>query len=291
MSGEMDERKGGPIVAFANWLQFGANERLMRPYVESRMLLWCVAGNGRLWVNGDGWEFQPGSWALLPWRHQVVYEPDAVAPFLVGGIHLIPWHADTPVIFQVAHTRADPLSGDPSRADRSWKNMDGLIKRQFALENDRLAMLASYTVERFQHAKPTSAAMRSLAMLLIDEIGTAVESGSPLERPKPASLRRMQGYVQTRMDRLLTVADLAQLANCSPASVHRLFRDFEATSPVRWMARLRAQRATFLLRTTLLSVREVGEQVGLTDPFHFSRFFKRETGVSPRAYQKSHQFI
>jgi transcriptional regulator GlxA family with amidase domain len=54
---------------------------------------------------------------------------------------------------------------------------------------------------------------------------------------------------------------------------------------------LRAQRSAFLLRTTTLAVREVAAQVGFEDPFHFSRFFKRQMGVSPREYRTSHEFL
>jgi hypothetical protein len=49
--------------------------------------------------------------------------------------------------------------------------------------------------------------------------------------------------------------------------------------------------AAALLRTTTLTVREVGERVGLNDPFHFSRFFKKETSESPAVYRKGRGFF
>lgn len=85
--------------------------------------------------------------------------------------------------------------------------------------------------------------------------------------------------------------DLASAGGCSTAGVHRQFQSFEAMPPGRWLARLRVQRSAFLLRTTTLAVREVGEQVGFEDPFHFSRFFKRGMGESPRRYRAGHDFL
>jgi hypothetical protein len=70
-----------------------------------------------------------------------------------------------------------------------------------------------------------------------------------------------------------------------------VFQSFEAMSPSRWVARLRAQRAAFLLRTTTLAVRDVGAQVGFEDPFHFSRFCRQHMGVSPRAYRSGHECL
>ncbi len=286
------KQAGRPVIVFANWYQFGPGERTVRPCVESRMFLWCVSGSGTIRVNGAEFAFGPGVWTLLPWEHEVIYQANARHPFFVGGIHLIPWHArSSPVVFQVAHQKTDALARHPARRNVTWKNMDKVITSHFYGEKDRLALLAAYIVETFQHGGLGPDILDPLTELFLREIRVAA-AGRPLsDRPKPLALRQMQTYAQTRLDRLLSVDDLAQIGQCSPATVHRLFRAFESVSPGEWMARLRVERAAFLLRTTRLPVREVGEQVGLPDPFHFSRFFKREMGLSPRAYQQSRRFF
>jgi AraC-like DNA-binding protein len=70
------------------------------------------------------------------------------------------------------------------------------------------------------------------------------------------------------------------------ASVHRLFRRFLNTTPRHYIARLRTEEAKRLLRTTSLSIAEVGARVGYEDPFHFSRFFKHQTGFPPSVYRR-----
>ncbi len=133
--------------------------------------------------------------------------------------------------------------------------------------------------------------MAVLAGLLIGEIGLAARATPPGNSPRPGSLRRMQEYARTHLERPISVDDLARAGGCSTAGVHRQFQSFEAMPPGRWLARLRAQRSAFLLRTTTLAVRDVGGQVGFEDPFHFSRFFKREMGESPRRYRSGHDFL
>ena len=169
--------------------------------------------------------------------------------------------------------------------------MEKVVHGRFTGADDRLSLLAVYIVEKFQHDPPERGPMSHLATLLIAELSLAAHAKPPGTKPRPATLHRMQEYARSHLDRTFTVQDLARLAKCSTASVHRQFQACESLSPGRWIAHLRAERAAMLLRTTSLSVQEVGTQVGLTDPFHFSRFFKREMGVPPRTYHENHRFL
>ena len=290
--GTAGTRRGGPVVVLANWFQFSPSERTVRPCVESRMFLWCRRGKGMLRINGEARTFEADDWILLPWRHSIIYEPDAQSPFFVGGIHLIPWHADrVSVVFGVAHLESDPLANHPARRDAHWPGLEKSVHGSFFGETDPLALLASYIVERYVQSASERKSLSSLADLLIGEIARAVHALPSSNIPRPGALRRMQEYARTHLHRPISVNDLARAGECSTAGVHRQFQSFEAMAPGRWLARLRAQRSAFLLRTTTLAVREVAAQVGFEDPFHFSRFFKRQMGVSPREYRTSHEFL
>jgi len=285
-------RHGGPVVVLANWFQFSPSERIVRPCVESRMFLWCRRGKGMLRVNDEVRAFEVDDWILMPWRHSIVYESDAHSPFFVGGIHLVPWHAEcAPVVFNVAHQQGDQLANHPARRDAEWPGLEKSVHGSFSGESDPLALLASYVVERYLQSAPERECMAALAELLIGEIAMAARAKPQGASPRPGTLRRMQVYARTHLQHPISVDDLARAGGCSTAGVHRQFQSFEAMSPGRWLARLRAQRSAFLLRTTTLAVREVGEQVGFADPFHFSRFFKREMGESPRRYRTGHDFL
>lgn len=283
-------RKRHPVIVLANWYQFGHGEQARRPRVESRMLLWCRAGRGRLRINARNiarnMEFLPGDWVLLPWRHHLVYEADAANPFLVGGIHVIPAHdPDIPVRFQVAHRSDDPIANHPGRRDMKWKSMAGIVHGTFAASDDPLQILSHYIVERFQRTAPNRTHMTKLAAILIDELIQTVQNHPAVQPPQSVMLRNMQAYVEDHIDGRLSIEDLAVAAGCSDASVHRVFRRHALITPSRWISRLRAERAAVLLGTTTLAVHEIGRRVGLNDPFHFSRLFKRQMGVSPRNYR------
>ena len=53
-----------------------------------------------------------------------------------------------------------------------------------------------------------------------------------------------------------------------------------------YMSRQLAQRARQMLGHTDMPVWEVAEALGFTDPYYFSRFFKKYEKLSPREYRK-----
>jgi len=54
---------------------------------------------------------------------------------------------------------------------------------------------------------------------------------------------------------------------------------------MRYLERVRLDRARRLLDSTALPVLRVAASVGFEDAFYFSRRFKRDTGSSPRAWR------
>ena len=69
----------------------------------------------------------------------------------------------------------------------------------------------------------------------------------------------------------------------------RLVKNATGRSVGAWVDIARIQRAKRLLSETRLSVIDVASAVGLEDQSYFSRFFRKETGVTPSAFRKKMQ--
>lgn len=97
------------------------------------------------------------------------------------------------------------------------------------------------------------------------------------------------GFVERFLaDNLAEPLNLEDVAAQFNVSVPTLTRRFHLQSGLSVMARLQAmrmQQAVDLLRTTPMSVKEVGMAVGLPEPSYFCRCFRRVYGTSPRRYQ------
>jgi AraC family transcriptional regulator len=84
----------------------------------------------------------------------------------------------------------------------------------------------------------------------------------------------------------LRVHALAQGAQVHPVHLAREFRRHFGVSVSEYMQRRRVQRAAALLANTHAALPSVSLEAGYTDQSHCCRIFKRETGMTPRAFRK-----
>jgi len=78
-----------------------------------------------------------------------------------------------------------------------------------------------------------------------------------------------------------TVVELAGAAGMSARLLTILSRRLFGEAPARFLLLLKLRRAEEMLRYRGLSVKEVSDALGFSNPFHFSRVFKRVVGVPP----------
>jgi AraC-like DNA-binding protein len=65
----------------------------------------------------------------------------------------------------------------------------------------------------------------------------------------------------------------------------RLFRRYDNQSPYQYLLRLKMSRAAERLKQPGALVKQVAEEAGYDDPFHFSRVFASVFGLSPTAFR------
>jgi transcriptional regulator GlxA family with amidase domain len=92
---------------------------------------------------------------------------------------------------------------------------------------------------------------------------------------------RVIDLMEAQLDRPVALTDLAAAVNLSPSRMARVFKQHTGKPPARYLHDLRLARARVLLERTYLSVKQVMTCVGLSDPSHFSRDFRRAHGFSP----------
>jgi AraC-like DNA-binding protein len=274
-----------PFIAMANHYHFYRKQRIAFDCVKSRMLLWCRTGYGRVTVNGKAFDLVPDEYLFLPWGHAIEYQADATQPFWVAGIHVIPDCAlKPPAVFEVAHAADHSLYNCTWRRDRALRGLDGTVKGTL-LARAGLAHLAEYILALFTPRNPEERLSRTLAQLLLDELARR-EPAAGTSSALPPALVRMMEYISANLHRPLSTSDLAAESKSSASTVIRLFRRHLRMTPVEWIRGQRLEQAERLLRTTPLPVRDVGFQVGIPDPFYFSKLFKREKGLTPGACRR-----
>lgn len=106
------------------------------------------------------------------------------------------------------------------------------------------------------------------------------------ERRSPNDLaERIATFISSTLHQGPTLKTLAEWLGYSEKYCSELFRSVMGEPFSRYLARRRTEVATNLLTTTNQSIREIATALGFSDQFSFSHFFKRATGLSPRAFR------
>jgi AraC family transcriptional regulator of arabinose operon len=91
----------------------------------------------------------------------------------------------------------------------------------------------------------------------------------------------LESCISTSQD----ISGIARQVNLSPSRLRHLFKKETGKTPAQYLKYLRLQRAALLLSTTFLSVKEIANQVGISNTSHFVREFKKRYGLAPTSYR------
>jgi AraC-like DNA-binding protein len=92
---------------------------------------------------------------------------------------------------------------------------------------------------------------------------------------------RCRAFIHDNYLQVGNVAEIAKRCHLDPAYLARLFKRYGNERPLRFLTRLKTQHAAELIIRRGYSVAGAGRAVGFSDPYHFSRVFKRIHGVAP----------
>lgn len=94
-------------------------------------------------------------------------------------------------------------------------------------------------------------------------------------------------YLNAHCDEPFSAQKLEEEFALSYKRMAAVFKKEKAMTMQQYHTQCRMQRACYLLRSTVLPIREVAAGIGYSDPLYFSRCFQSVQGVSPRSYRLS----
>ncbi len=96
-------------------------------------------------------------------------------------------------------------------------------------------------------------------------------------------------YIDTNYGGPIRVADLAALVYLSISQFERRFKAIFQTTPLRYLNRVRINKACSKLVSTEDTITEIASQCGFYDHSHFIRQFARVIGSTPHDYRLQHR--
>ncbi|MFB6638130.1 helix-turn-helix domain-containing protein [Streptomyces chartreusis] len=117
--------------------------------------------------------------------------------------------------------------------------------------------------------------------------GQAQFVAAPVPSRDDHPLAALLPWAIERLDRPLTVEDLARRAGMSSRHLGRHFRAVTGTTPLQWLLTQRIRRAQELLENTDDGVDAVATATGMGTATTLRRHFNRTVGVPPDAYRRT----
>ena len=145
-------------------------------------------------------------------------------------------------------------------------------------------MMLDKARQRSEQARRICGYYLRILLLELADAGSVVSDDSPAMR----TYRRCRAYIDTHYSRMTQPAQAAAACGVTVRHMSRLFKQFDTVTPHEAIMQLKMNKAGVLLLTAPLSVSRIAAVVGYTDPYHFSRNFKRFHGCSPRQYRHRH---
>ena len=98
-------------------------------------------------------------------------------------------------------------------------------------------------------------------------------------------VERTIAYIRKNLTTPITREDLGKNVFLNSNYLARIFKEQTGQSLFTYIANMRLEQASLLLKTTQLPIVEICGQVGIEDCSYFSRLFKRKYGMTPRQYR------
>ena len=233
---------------------------------ENVEILYIVAGNGRLTLNGQ----------TLPAKEGDI--------FLINANHLHDlWAVETGFCFRyLIVDRAFCLENGFDTNNLSFEVqiddgearllMDQLHEAYGELSNAPYGVLAIRTL------------VQQLMLLLCRRYSTALPQAAPVT-PGIVRIKRAIDYIRTAYGKQISLEDVAAFVGVSGCYLSHEFPKYTGQSLVEFVNHTRCRAAEQLLTTTSLSIFEVGLRCGFENRSYFAKAFRRYTGMSPALYR------
>jgi AraC family transcriptional regulator len=98
---------------------------------------------------------------------------------------------------------------------------------------------------------------------------------------------KVRDYIEAHFAEPILLGDLASLAGIEIHKVTRAFKKSFGIAPHRYILRTRIARAKAMLRRHDMSLVDVALSTGFSNQSHFTKAFKKLTGLSPSNYRRS----
>lgn len=122
---------------------------------------------------------------------------------------------------------------------------------------------------------------------IVDEEGNEQRGCNFESYNKNYAVNRIINYLNENYDQKISLEQIAHNMYLSPVYISKIFKEETGESPINYLIKIRLEKARDILhKGDGGSIKNIANQVGYEDVYHFSKLFKKYYGISPLYYKK-----
>ncbi|HEY4149754.1 MAG TPA: AraC family transcriptional regulator [Chitinophagaceae bacterium] len=235
--------------------------------IGQHIIIYCIEGSGWVEINKKRMELSPSQFIAIPANTPHKYAANEDDPWTIYWIHfkgeIAAYIID--LILQSSKDYKPHLSYNENRI-RLFEEICSNLERGYSGDNLR------YVNMTFSHF---------LSSLLYEDKFNYVES-----RKKNDTISGTIELMQKKLHTVVSLKEFARFANMSVSHFSAIFHEKTGYSPIEYFNHLKIQKACQYLQFTNLRVKEIACELGIEDPYYFSRMFSKVMGASPNKYRE-----
>ncbi|MGN6439930.1 MAG: chromate resistance protein ChrB domain-containing protein [Agriterribacter sp.] len=136
------------------------------------------------------------------------------------------------------------------------------------------------------HLQKVTHTQQPFESLLLEVFNSFIKSKQKAGRI-PAWAKKLRELIQDHIDTSLTLKELSKDLDVNPSYLSRKFsKHFDNLSFGEYIRKQRIEKAIELMAVSHYSLTDIAYFTGFSDQSHFTRIFRKHTGVNPSEYRK-----
>ncbi|HCL01536.1 MAG TPA: AraC family transcriptional regulator [Lachnoclostridium phytofermentans] len=154
---------------------------------------------------------------------------------------------------------------------------------------DMLAENEAGQVGKYFMLKAQLIQMLMLLMREVIEAPKVIQKGCNFETySKSYAVKRIINYLMENYAHKISLDQIAHNMYLSPVYISKIFKEETGESPINYLIKIRLEKAKEILSEREGgSIKNIANEIGYDDVYHFSKLFKKYFGISPQNYRKS----
>lgn len=239
---------------------------------NEHILIYCTEGQGTVKIEKKLYKIEPNDFFIIPKGIEHIYGTVENNPWTIYWAHFTGQHADS--IVNRLNSKLNSFKEFIHYSDRRIELFDTIyhhLERGYSVENMEYSSLCFYHfLGSFAHHSKFD----------IDKTNQDL-----------GIVNRAIDYMTNNIQQTLSLKQMAVDLHISPSHLSFLFKQKTGYPPMEYVNHLKLQKACQYLMFTPMRIKEIIKEIGMNDPFYFSRSFKRQMGMSPRAYRNKKKEI